>query len=429
MGGWRAVEFQGVSRRLSLRRYVLVSFHCSALGGHKDRDRTFSSITDAGLWWKDMRADIDTLVQKCLVRKLAKGRPLITGYMRSRESDGPFRVIIIDFVGPQRPATPCGHEYLFAATCVFSGWYWAVPCKKDDSATAAELFAERVMFDLAGVPESVVKQLNNIFGIKHVLGTALHPQSQSAVERPHREYRTLCKQFMHEFGNNFDVVAPLFQWTVRTSCKVFNGSFTPYEIITGLKPRTPLDGLLNTPAVVQSMPVDSYVTDLIQYLRKVHGVVESEHRRVRNAEQELQWRRHVGDTHFAVGDFVLLKRGHFPVGDSKKSQAPNFDTVYQIANQTGGDARTRALVLCDPTTGSKDLGFHQPVSADRLVPVQLAPLTTPIGPDQPRTRLTVNNKSGTVEAVGIDGRVHVRWDDGGIEVLDLTTTAYQWLDG
>ena len=361
--------------------------------------------------------------------------------MRSRESDGPFRVLIIDVIGPQRPATPRGNEYCFTCACVFSGWYWCIPCRKDDSATAAELFAERVMFDLAGVPavlcsdrakaftESVVKQLNNTFGIKHVLGTSLHPQSQSAVERPHREYRTLCKQFLREFANNFDVVAALFQWTVRTTCKVFNGSFTPYEIITGLKPRTPLDGLLSTPAVVHSTSVDSYVTDLIQYLRKIHSFVESEHRRVRNAEQELQMRKYGANTHFAVGDYVLLKKGHFSSEESRKSQAPNFDVVYQIVDQTGGEERTRAFVLCDPINGSKDLGFHQPVSADRLVPVQLAPLSTPIGPDQPRTRLTVNRKTGSIEAVGIDGRVHVKWDDGGTEILDLTTTAYQWLDG
>ena len=173
--------------------------------------------------------------------------------------------------------------------------------------------------------ESVVEHLNAPFGIKQVLGTSLHPQSQSAVERPHREYRTLCQQFMREFGNIFDVAAPSFQWTVRTSCKVFNGSFTPYEIVTGMKPRTALDGLLSTPA--QSTSVDSCVTDLIQYLRMVHSFVESEHRRVRSAEQELQMRKYGANTHFAVGDYVLLKKGHFSSDESRKSQAPNFDVV------------------------------------------------------------------------------------------------------
>ena len=441
-GGWRSVEFQGVNRRLSLRRYVIISHHCAPLGGHKDRDRTLNAITDAGLWWKDLRADIDALIKNCLVCKVAKSRPVVTGFMRSRESDGPFRVLVINFVGPQRPATPRGNEYCFTCACIFSGWYWCIPCRRDDSATAAELFAERIMFDLAGVPavlssdrakaftESVVKHLNGTFGIKHVLGTSLHPQSPSTVERPHREYRTLCKQFMREFSNNFDVVAPLFQWTVRTSCKVFNGSFTPYEIITGLKPRTPLDGLLSTPTVLQATSVDSYVSQLVLYLRRAHAFVENEHKRVRNAEQELQLRKFGGDTHLAVGDFVLVKKGSFSSDERRKSQTPNLDVVYQIADQTGGEARSRAFVLCDPVTGSKELGFHQPVSADRLVPVQLAPpLTTPIGPDQPRTRLTVGGKTGTIEAVGIDGRVHVKWDHAGTEVLDLTTTSYQWLDG
>ena len=124
------MEFQGVNRRLSLRRYVLISHHCSPMGGHKDRDRTFGAITDAGLWWKDLRTDIDALIKNCLVCRVAKSRPLVTGFMRSRESDGPFRVLIMDFIGPQKPATPRGNEYCFTCACVFSGWYWCIPCKK-----------------------------------------------------------------------------------------------------------------------------------------------------------------------------------------------------------------------------------------------------------------------------------------------------------
>ena len=191
--------------------------------------------------------------------KLVKGRAVTTGLMRSREAEGPFRVLMIDFVGPHDPVTPRGHRYLFTCVCVFSGWYWAIPAVSDDGRQAAELFAERVMFDLAGVPavlcsdrakafvEGVVARINELFGIRQVLGSAFHPQSQGAVERPHREYKTLARQFMSEFGGRWDLIAPLFQWLVRTSCKIYNGRFTPYEIITWMKPRTALDSLLSAP--------------------------------------------------------------------------------------------------------------------------------------------------------------------------------------
>ena len=75
----------------------------------------------------------------------------------------------------------------------------------------------------------------DFFGIKHVLGSSYHPQSQSAVERPHREYNAMCKTFM-ESEKDWDLVANVFVWTIRTTAEIFNGEFSPYEVITGLKP-------------------------------------------------------------------------------------------------------------------------------------------------------------------------------------------------
>ena len=245
-GGWKSVQFQGQTRRYSLRKFLILLHHDNPLGGHRDRDHTYDALTDSGNYWKSMRVDIDHHVRACIICRHAQGRTIVTGLMRSREAEGPFRVLVIDFVGPQRPVTPRGNLYLFTCACVYSGWYWAIPTAADDGITAARTFAERVMFDLAGVPvvlmsdralaftQGVIKHLNETFGVERVLGSSLHPQSQSAVERPHRTYKALGLKFMQDFDRDWDLVAALFQWTVRTNCKVYNGSFTPYEIITGL---------------------------------------------------------------------------------------------------------------------------------------------------------------------------------------------------
>lgn len=122
------------------------------------------------------------------------------------------------------------------------------------------------MVDLPGIPailcheraksffEGSITYLNRTFGTMNVVGSVLQPQSQGAVERPHLTYKTTCKAFMEEFEeefeNQWDTSAAIFQWPVRTSCKVYNGNYTPYEIITGMKPRSPLDFSLATPAVL-----------------------------------------------------------------------------------------------------------------------------------------------------------------------------------
>ena len=55
-------------------------------------------------------------------------------------------------MGPQRPASRAGNEYMFTCACGFSGWYWSIPTPDDTSETAARVLAERVMFDVAGIP-------------------------------------------------------------------------------------------------------------------------------------------------------------------------------------------------------------------------------------------------------------------------------------
>ena len=97
---------------------------------------------------------------------------------------------------------------MFTFACAWSGWYWALPTTDNTSATAARYLFHNVMCDIAGYPvclgsdndrafvEGVVRALVEAFGINRIIGTAYHPQSQSAVERPHREYNRICKAFM-----------------------------------------------------------------------------------------------------------------------------------------------------------------------------------------------------------------------------------------
>ena len=65
-------------------------FHNTAMGPHRDRDRTVMAIQEAGCWWQNVYTDVSTFVRACLVCAAAKSRPLVTGHQRSRDYDGPF---------------------------------------------------------------------------------------------------------------------------------------------------------------------------------------------------------------------------------------------------------------------------------------------------------------------------------------------------
>ena len=141
--------------------------------------------------------------------------------------------------------------------------------------------------------QGVVKVLANRFSMHQVIGSAYNPQAQSAVERPHREYTALCRTFLDALKpsdkTQWDSLVPIFQWAVRTTVKVFNSNYTPYEIVTGMKPRSPLDTLV-TGSTVESINQNAYVDRLVDYVRLLHETVSNEHRRIREDEILARYR-------------------------------------------------------------------------------------------------------------------------------------------
>ena len=440
---WRTVEFAGERRRLSLRRYVILVFHVTAAGPHRGREQTVQAIQDAGCWWDNLTRDVTALIRHCEVCKCTKGTPTITGHQRSREYDGPFRYLEIDFVGPIQPRSGRGHRFMFTCTCPWSGWYWAFPTEDDTSETAAQHLFFNVMLDLAGYPmmlgsdrgkafiESVVKELLRIFDVTHVIGTSYHPQAQAAVERPHREYNAICKTFMEQYSQ-WDLMVYVFVWCIRTTSKVVSGTYTPYEIITGMKPRSPIDAVLSMPTAVEKITHHEYVAKLIEYLRQVHEFVDSKHQDVRRREQEqaLRLQGHPDKQPFRVGDYVLVKKP--PVKEvSRRFQRPYFDQVFQVVDTVGMDStEVRTYRLSDLTGNTENLGFQQPVAQENLSGVEMLPLVRP-SEDQ-RTRISLDfagaPRTGTVVNQCIDGSVHILLDgDEQPKVFDLSATQYRWL--
>ena len=87
------------------------------------------------------------------------------------------------------------------------------------------------------------------------------------------------------------------------------------------------------------------------------------------------------------------------------------------------------MTLMDPATGKTNFEFAQPVSTDLLIPVEVLPVSRSISE---RTRIRCGNRSGTIEATCVDGRVHVQWDDttdlkAEVEVLDLSTIPHEFI--
>ena len=223
----------------------------------------------------------------------------------------------------------------------------------------------------------------------------------------------------------------IFVWTIRTSAKLFNGTFTPYEVITGLKPRSPLDAMFGQSGV-QRVSRSEYVNDLVEYLKHVHKIVDDAHSRVRDSEERAKLREQGVGTFAKVGEFVLVARPKQP-GVSARFQRPHFDEIYQVVDTHGEGPEAKAYTVCDSRgrRDVKDLGFTNPVAADRITPIDVLSLTRP--DNESRTRIAINNngvlREGTVLGQRFDGTVHIEFDDDPTEIqqVDLTTSKYHWV--
>ena len=114
-----------------------------------------------------------------------------------------------------------------------------------------------------------------------------------------------------------------------------------------------------------------------------------------------------------------------PRGHSLRFGHVTDQRVFQIYDAPATLDEARTVTLMDPATGSTQFEFAQPVSTDRLIPVEMLPLTRPLAE---RTRLRSGAKLGTITATCVDGRVHIKWD--GVtaeEVVDLSTLPHEFV--
>ena len=119
------------------------------------------------------------------------------------------------------------------------------------------------------------------------------------------------------------------------------------------------------------------------------------------------------------------------MGVSSRFQRPNFDQVYQVVECHGDGVDCKAYTVSDLHGRRHELGFTQPVAAERFTPVDMLPLLPPS--DQQLTRLALSflggaERAGTIVNQSIDGRVTVCFDDNGEErCFDLSQSRYRWL--
>lgn len=319
VGGLLYKNFSG--RRLfvmptSMRKSLVVVAH--DLSGHPSVDGTMANLLQ-DFWFAGMRRYVKQHIHMCFECLLAKNprgkRPgLLHPIPIGRR---PFETIHMDHVGPF-VTTPGGNKYVLAMVDNLTKF---VKLYAVESVGTGPLLASVEDFIMTyGLPRLVITDRGTCYtsgnflsyceerGIRLVWTSSRHPQANGQVERVHSVVMATLRTLAND-PDGWDADLPEVQRVINNSeSKVTTR--TPFELLHGYRPRFHLGRLRAITKTSEDwMPPEE--------LREV----AREKQAVQKAKMKEAYDRHRHDnTHYVVGEIVVMKRAPNCTGESTKLQ-------------------------------------------------------------------------------------------------------------
>ena len=277
-------------------------------------------------------------------------------------------------------------KHVLTAICCFSRFVWLIPIPDTTAETIGKALLENVLLGMGMFPAvlrsdralsftgSVLAYINQQLEIKHVLGSSYHPQSQGMVERMHRTLKIIGRAVVQENPNNWPTMMPYAQCVLRVIPLKSLGGRSPYEVVTGLRPKLPIALLTKFP--VQEISVDTYAERLVGYVKSMWGRIKALAEDVAGNREESapgSMKREL-----SVGDLVLRKlspnamKTHAsgaPLRWARTVDPVVYRVVSLVNNQPGA---VRLVDHGDPTRALA--GFVQPINKDFLIRLDMPEL-------------------------------------------------------
>ncbi|KAH9724547.1 Endonuclease [Citrus sinensis] len=328
----------------SLRELLVREAHGGGLMGHFGIAKTLDVLKEH-FFWPHMKRDVERICEKCITCKHAKSRVLPHGlYNPLPIPSEPWVDISMDFV-LGLPRSKRGNDSIFVVVDRFSKMAHFIPCHKTDDATSiANLFFKEIV-RLHGVPRSIVSDRDAKFlshfwttlcsklGTKLLFSTTCHPQTDGQTEVVNRTLSTLLRAIIQKNLKTWEECLPHVEFaynrTVHSATK-----FSPFEIVYGFNPLTPLDLL--------PLPIDEHASmdgkKKAEFVKQLHERTRQhiEKRTEQYATQANKGRKQVV---FQPGDWVWvhMRKERFPA-QRRSKLLPRGDGPFQVVARINDNA-------------------------------------------------------------------------------------------
>ena len=301
------------------RSDVLRLGHEGLMSAHMGVQKTTARIT-RDFYWPGIIADIKRFVlscdtcQKVQSRNSVRPAPLSEPQLISE----PFKRVAMDLIGPIKPASTRGNQYILTIIDYATRFADAAPLKNIETATVAEaLFG---IWSRVGIPSevltdqgtqfvgNVMEEVNRLLSIKHRTCTPYHPQANGLCEKFNGTLKHALRKLAVEKPKDWDRYIPALLFAYREVPQSSTG-FSPFELLYGRTVRGPmmiLKALWTDEETDEEVKTTyEYVTDLRNRLETV-GRLARENLTIAQSRQAEYYDKKTKPRQFEVNDKVLL---------------------------------------------------------------------------------------------------------------------------
>jgi hypothetical protein len=434
----------------SMRELLVREAHGGGLMGHFGVRKTLDVLHEH-FFWPKMKRDVERVCSRCVTCRQAKSRVLPHGlYTPLPVPSAPWVDISMDFV-LGLPRSRKGRDSIFVVVDRFSKMAHFISCHKTDDAThIADLFFREIV-QLHGVPRSIVsdrdvkflsyfwKVLWGKLGTKLLFSTTCHPQTDGQTEVVNRTLSTLLRTIIQKNLKNWEDCLPFIEFAYNRSVHSTT-DFSPFEIVYGFNPLTPLD-LLPLPVNEMTSLDGQKKAEMVQ---KLHASVR-QHIEKKNEQYENKANKGRRQVIFELGDWVWvhMRKERFPAHRRSKLH-PRGDGPFQVLERINDNAykldlpgeynisatfNVSDLSLFDVCDDSRSNPFEERGNDENQQALLKDPLHVPVGPiTRARPRKIKEALNGLIQDIWADSttgqsKLGPKEDEGVINLIQATNGA------